>query len=119
MLKHVLVMLLLAPRALVWGASDEATPGNGLEADNPTQLVVVVEEMSEEARNIGLTRQRIATAKSARRHLSDTEKTHTLDQSIASVSTTGKWSLTPWMEIGLQERIRAPRTRKPSKHASG
>jgi hypothetical protein len=58
-LKHVLVMLLLAPRALVWGASDEATWGNGLEADNTTQLVVLIEELSEKAKNIGLARERI------------------------------------------------------------
>ena len=41
------------------------------------------------------------------------------DQSIATVSRTGKWSLTPWIGIGLQEKFRAPRTRNPSKQASG
>jgi hypothetical protein len=47
------------------------------------------------------------------------EKTHTSDQSIVTVSTTGKWSLTPWMRIGLQESFVAPRTKNPSKQASG
>jgi hypothetical protein len=52
-------MMLLAPRAFVWGAFDEATWGNGLEADSTTSLKVLIEEMSEEAKNIGLTRERI------------------------------------------------------------
>jgi hypothetical protein len=51
MLKHVLVMMLLAPRALVWGASDEATWGKGLEVDSTTSLPVLIEELSEEAKN--------------------------------------------------------------------
>ena len=59
MLKHVLVMMLLAPRALVWGASDEATWGNGLEVDNATSLAVLIEHVSEAANKIGLTRERI------------------------------------------------------------
>ena len=53
MLKHVLVMMLLAPRALVWGASDEATWGKGLEVDSTTSLPVLIEELSEEAKKIG------------------------------------------------------------------
>ena len=59
MLKHVLVMMLLAPRALVWGASDEATWGNGLEVDNTTPLAVLIENVSEEEEKIGLTSERI------------------------------------------------------------
>ena len=51
MLKHVLVMMLLAPRAFVWGASDEATWGKGLEVDSTTSLPVLIEELSEEAKN--------------------------------------------------------------------
>ena len=47
------------------------------------------------------------------------EETHTSDQSIAIVSTIGKWSLTPWMRIGLQESVVAPWTKNPSKQASG
>lgn len=59
MLKHVLLMMLLAPRALVWGASDEATRGNGLEPNNTTHLAVLIEEVSEAAKNTGLTCERI------------------------------------------------------------
>ena len=63
MLKHVLVMMLLAP-TVVWGQGFvkdlvEATPGNGLEVDSTTSLKVLIEEMSEEAKNIGLTYERI------------------------------------------------------------
>jgi hypothetical protein len=68
-LKHVLVMMmLLAPRALVWGASDdqitwlnklEADFGNGLEVDNATSLQVLIEDSSEEEKKIGLTGERI------------------------------------------------------------
>ena len=59
MLKHFLVIMLLAPRAFVWGASDEATWGNGLEVDNTTQLKVLIEYMTEEQEKIGLARERI------------------------------------------------------------
>ena len=58
-LKHFVALLLLAPRALVWGASDEATSGNGLEADSTTSLNVLVELLSEEEKKIGLTSERI------------------------------------------------------------
>ena len=40
------------------------------------------------------------------------------DQSIATASKTGKWSLTPWIGIGWQESFVAPRTKNPSKQAS-
>ena len=56
MLKHVLVMMLLAPRALVWGASKPPTSGNGLEVDSTTPLNVIIEEVSEEEKKIGLKR---------------------------------------------------------------
>jgi hypothetical protein len=56
-LKHVLVMILLAPRALVWGASDESTWGNGLEADTTARLEVLIEDVSEATKQIGLTPQ--------------------------------------------------------------
>ena len=68
MLKHVLVMMmLLAPRAFVWGAtwveldeaSVEATWGNGLEADTTARLEVLIEDVSEAAKQIGLTPQLI------------------------------------------------------------
>ena len=60
MLKHVLVMMLLASRALVWGASDEATTSlTGLEADSTTSLNVMIEVLSKEAEKIGLTSERI------------------------------------------------------------
>jgi hypothetical protein len=57
-LKHVLVMMLLMPKPLVWGAS-EVTWGNGLETDNTTQLQVLIEEITEAGRKIGLTGERI------------------------------------------------------------
>ena len=59
MLKHLLVTMLLAPTALVWGAFDEATWGNGLEADSTTSLNVMIEVLSEAAKKIGLTSERI------------------------------------------------------------
>jgi hypothetical protein len=62
MLKQILVMMLLAPGALVWGAaSDEATLGNGLEVDSTTSLPVLIEELSKEAKKIGLSHKRIET----------------------------------------------------------
>ena len=50
-------MILLAPRALVWGASDESTWGNGLEADTTARLEVLIEDVSEATKQIGLTPQ--------------------------------------------------------------
>jgi hypothetical protein len=58
MLKHVLVMILLAPAALLADAS-EATRGNGLEADSTTSLNVLIEMLPAEAEKIRLTRERI------------------------------------------------------------
>ena len=59
MLRHVLVIMLLAPKALVWSASDETPWGTGLEVDNTTQLKVFIQEMSEAGNEIGLTSERI------------------------------------------------------------
>lgn len=51
-------MLLLAPGAFVWGSS-QPVKGNGLETDSTEQLRVLIEELSEDAKKIGLTRDRI------------------------------------------------------------
>jgi hypothetical protein len=73
MLKHFVVLLLLAPGALVWGALDEAFVEatfneleadstrslNGLEADSTTSLNVMIELLSKEEEKIGLTSERI------------------------------------------------------------
>src|SRR6476659_8835085 len=57
-------MILLTPTAFVWGAFDEAfanllaettLEATGLEVDNSTQLKVLVEHVSEDAKKMGLT----------------------------------------------------------------